>query len=345
MVTKLRYLWLDANGHIRNKLKIVDGDWMANQEVSLLKQAPQWSYDGSSTGQAVTGDSDLFLNPVRTYSSPVHNEILVLCSVTTFDGEAIESEKRPQLVALADKYKESGWLFGIEQEYALMDDTGTKLYRWPDGAFPGEQGPYYCGVGYDEAYGAYIIDEHTDTCIDYGIAICGTNAEVMPSQWEFQIGAKSPLTVADDLIAARYLLYRTAANYAATATLHPKPVKGNWNGSGAHTNFSTKAMMSPTTGAGAIEVAVNNLSKTHAECIALYGEDLDHRMTGELETSDPTVFTFGDSDRACSIRKPIGVRKDGYGYLEDRRPCANINPYTVCAAIMQSVEEGQCTIE
>lgn len=339
MITRLRYLWLDANGHIRNKLKIV------KKTIHRVDDCEQWSYDGSSTNQATTGDSDLFINPVRMYRSTVHDEVLVLCSVTNFTGDAILSEKRPQLVELAKKYKDSEWLFGIEQEYVLMDDTGTRLYRWPDAAFPGEQGPYYCGVGYDEAYGADIVDEHTDTCIEYGIAICGTNAEVMPSQWEFQIGAEDPLTVADDLITARYLLYRVAAHYAATATLHPKPVKGNWNGSGAHTNFSTAAMMSEKTGATAINNAVNNLSNTHKECIALYGEDLEHRMTGELETSDPTRFSFGDSDRACSIRKPIGVRRDGYGYLEDRRPCANINPYVVCAAIMQSVEEGKCTIK
>ena len=340
MITKLRYLWLDSTGHIRNKLKIV------KHNVYHVNDAEQWSYDGSSTNQAPTGDSDLFINPVRIYRSTLHDEVLVLCSITNFDGDAIKSEKRPQLVNLAKKYKSSEWLFGIEQEYVLMDDTGTKLYRWPDGnAFPGEQGPYYCGVGYDEAYGADIIDEHTDTCIDYGLAICGTNAEVMPSQWEFQIGAEDPLTVADDLITARYLLYRIAAHYAATATLHPKPVKGNWNGSGAHTNFSTAAMMNPNTGAKAIDKAVKNLSKTHKQCIELYGEDIGQRMTGELETSDVNKFTFGDSDRACSIRKPIGVRKNGYGYLEDRRPCANINPYVVCAAIIQSVEEGKCTVK
>jgi len=338
-MTKLRYIWLDATGHIRNKLKIVESD-----RIISVEQVEQWSYDGSSTGQATTGDSDLFLNPVRIYNSSDNDEMLVLCSVSNFDGEAIESEKRPQLEALAEKYADSGWLFGIEQEWVLMDGAGTKLYRWPDGAFPGEQGPYYCGVGYDEAYGAYVVDEHTQNCIDYGIAICGTNAEVMPSQWEFQIGAKDPLRVADDLIAARYLLYRTAAFFEATATLHPKPVKGNWNGSAAHTNFSTAAMMDEKTGADAIDAAVNNLFKTHTECIALYGEDLDHRMTGKLETSDPTVFSYGDSDRSCSIRKPISVRKDGYGYLEDRRPCANINPYVVCAAIIQSVEEGKCTV-
>lgn len=113
-VTKLRYLWLDANGHIRNKLKIVDGDLQANKEVSLLSHAEQWSYDGSSTGQAVTGDSDLFINPVRAYSSTSynHDEVLILCSVTDFDDNPIESEKRYQLVDLAKTYKDSGWLFG-----------------------------------------------------------------------------------------------------------------------------------------------------------------------------------------------------------------------------------------
>lgn len=336
---KLRYLWLDANSHIRNKLKIVDDNYFDDNDGY-----PQWSFDGSSTGQAVTADSDLFIDPVRIYESEEDDEILVLCTVSNFDDEYIETEMRPTLEVLAEQYESSGWLFGIEQEYVLMDAAGTRLYRWPDNAFPGEQGPYYCGVGYDEVYGADIIDEHTNECINYGIAICGTNAEVMPSQWEFQIGAKDPLTVADDLIAARYLLYLVTARHEATATLHPKPVKGNWNGSGAHTNFSTNAMMNKETGAEAIEAAIENLSKTHDECIALYGEDIGQRMTGELETSDVNTFTFGDSDRACSIRKPIGVRRDGYGYLEDRRPCANINPYTVCAAIIQSVEEGVCTV-
>lgn len=337
---KLRYLWLDAKGHIRNKLKIIEQD-----SIDTFEDIPVWSFDGSSTGQAVTGDSDLFINPVQIYNSEVHDEILVLCTVSTFDDEYIETEMRPQLEELVEKYADSDWLFGIEQEYVLMDGSGRSLYRWPENAFPGEQGPYYCGVGYDEAYGAYIVDEHTDACIEYGIAICGTNAEVMPAQWEFQIGAKDPMTVADDLIVARYLLYLIAAKYEATATLHPKPVSGNWNGSGAHTNFSTAAMMNPDTGPDAIDAAIENLSKTHDECIELYGEDIHHRMTGELETSDISTFSWGDSDRACSIRKPIGVRKDGFGYLEDRRPCANINPYTVCAAIMQSVEEGQCTVE
>lgn len=344
-MTKLRYIWLDAKGHIRNKLKIVD------HKVDSVSDAPQWSYDGSSTGQAPTSDSDLFLNPVRIYTygdgyvgGPTF-ETLVLCDVTDFDDVPVESNKRRQLVELNEKYKDSEWMFGIEQEYVLMDGSATRLYRWPNGAYPGEQGPYYCGVGYDEAYGTHIVDEHTDECLVYGIAICGTNAEVMPSQWEFQIGAKDPLRVADDLIVARYLLYRVAANYEATATLHPKPVKGNWNGSGAHTNFSTKDIRDEKKGVDAMNHAIENMSKTHDECIALYGEDLHHRMTGELETSDPSKFSFGSSDRACSIRIPIGVRKVGYGYLEDRRPCANIDPYTVCAAIIQSVEEGVCTVK
>lgn len=339
MKVKLRYIWLDAAGHIRNKLKIVD----FNKVINSLRDIEEWSFDGSSTGQAKTENSDLFIRPVRFYKSSVDSEILVLCSVYDYDNNPIESEKRFQLEKLVKKYDD--WLFGIEQEYVLMDGAGTHLYRWPQGAFPGEQGPYYCGVGYDEAYGAQIVDEHTNACLNYGISICGTNAEVMPAQWEFQIGAKDPLTVADDLIVARYLLYRVAAHHQATATLHPKPVKGNWNGSGAHTNFSTFLMRNKKTGEAAIEAALNNLEKTHDQCIKLYGDDIEHRMTGEHETSDVKTFSWGDCNRACSIRKPITVRKNGYGYLEDRRPCANINPYVVCAAIMQSVEEGKCEIK
>jgi glutamine synthetase len=249
------------------------------------------------------------------------------------DGSVHPSNTRAHLRKLEEKHAAQGAWFGIEQEYTLFQ--GRSPLGWPEGGYPAPQGPFYCGVGADEVFGRDIVEEHLDLCIDAGLEISGINAEVMPGQWEYQIGPLNPLASGDQMWLSRWLLYRISEDYGVSATLHPKPVKGDWNGAGAHTNFSTKAMREPG-GIAIIEDACEKLSQKHPEHIAVYGAHNEERLTGLHETCSINEFRYGISDRGASIRIPMQTSKDGYGYLEDRRPSANMDPYLVCAIILET---------
>ncbi len=239
---------------------------------------------------------------------------------------------RALLAPIADKYAAHEALFGIEQEYTFFD-RGRPL-GFPAGGFPAPQGFYYCGVGADEVYGRDVVEAHLDACLTAGLSISGINAEVMPGQWEFQVGPLSPLEVADQLWIARWLLYRIAEEFDVSATLDPKPVKGDWNGAGAHTNFSTKEMRENY---DAIIKACEALGKKSAEHVENYGADIEHRLTGLHETAPWNEFNYGVSDRGASVRIPWQVEVDRKGYIEDRRPNANMDPYVVTRLITDTV--------
>ena len=329
----VEYIWIDGNqptAKLRSKTKVVDG------KVSSVKDLPEWGFDGSSTMQAEGNFSDCLLRPVYIVMDPLRgsDNILVMCEVFNSDGSVHSSNKRARLRRLNDIHAaEESW-FGIEQEYTFFD--GIKPLGWPDNGFPAPQGGYYCGVGSDEVFGRDIVEEHMEACINAGIMISGINAEVMPGQWEFQIGPLSPLKAADEVWLARWLLYRIGEDYNVSATLHPKPVSGDWNGAGAHTNFSTKSMRQPG-GIKIIEEACKKLAKTHDKHIKIYGSSNEQRLTGDHETCSMEEFKYGVSDRGASIRIPMQTANDGYGYLEDRRPSANMDPYLVCAALIDTV--------
>lgn len=328
------YIWIDGQrprAMLRSKAKIL------SFRPERLEDVPEWGYDGSSTFQAETVSSDLTLKPVCFVPDPVRGNphILVLCEVFYPDGRVHPSNTRSSLRAVVKKYKDHEPLFGVEQEYTLYDQDGVRPLRWPEGAaFPSPQGRYYCGVGCDEVYGRELIEAHLRACLEAGISITGINAEVMPAQWEFQVGPGGALETADELWLSRWLLYRLGENFGISVKLDPKPIAGDWNGAGAHTNFSTRAMRESYE---AIVKACERLKKFHKQHIAVYGPDNDKRLTGRHETCHIRQFRWGVADRGASVRIPAAVNKAGKGYLEDRRPAANIDPYKVFTALLETI--------
>jgi glutamine synthetase len=262
------------------------------------------------------------------------NARLVLCEVFNADGSPNRTNTRAALRETARKYAAQECLFGIEQEYTMF--RGSRPLGWPEGGYPAAQGPFYCGVGADEVFGRPIVEQHLEACLAAGLTISGVNAEVMPGQWEFQVGPESPLEVCDHLLIARWLLFRIGEEHGVNMSLDPKPVRGDWNGAGAHTNFSTRAMREAG-GFAVIEEACRRLGNRHDMHIANYGEGIERRLTGLHETCPYSEFRWGVGNRAASIRIPLQVARAGRGYLEDRRPCANIDPYVVTRLLLETL--------
>ncbi len=341
--TLAEYIWLDGavpTRYLRSKAKVVNVG--ANPSIEDFSE---WSFDGSSTNQASGGDSDCILKPSCFITDPIRGEgnFLVMCEVYNPDGTPHESNSRAQLREVLDAgaAKINPWV-GFEQEYTLFKNR-TPL-GWPQHGYPGPQGPYYCGVGADEIFGREVVEAHAELCLQTELMFYGINAEVMPGQWEFQIGFRGDdhepadvLKICDHTWIARWLLYRVGEEFDVSVSLDNKPVKGDWNGAGMHTNYSDDNTRDKSKGRAAIEAATKALSKKHDQHIVLYGAGLAERLTGRHETCDINTFRVGTADRGCSIRIPQPVAQKGYGYFEDRRPGANADPYLVAARICATV--------
>ncbi len=343
------YIWLDGNTPVqtlRCKTRVLPR-MESTQGVIDLAPFPEWGFDGSSTKQATGDSSDCVLKPVSAFRDPTRGpgHYLVLCEVFEDSGTPHASNTRAPLRELSEikAVKDANPWIGFEQEYTFYE--GARPLGWPEDHkhFPGQQGPYYCGVGADEVAGREVVEEHMLACVEAGISIYGINAEVMLGQWEFQIGYRpdfgdkaDPINMSDHLVMARYLLYRIAEKYGISATIDVKPEKGDWNGAGCHTNFSV-ADFRGDKGLKAIDAAVERLAAKHKEHIAVYGPGLAQRLTGLHETCSIDEFRSGVSDRGASIRIPQQVNATGKGYFEDRRPGANCDPYQVSLALVKTV--------
>lgn len=328
---KLGYIWLDGytpEPNMRHKTKVINHDGPVT-----VADCPEWSFDGSSTEQAEGHSSDCLLKPVSIITDPDRkNAYLVMCEVLNADGSLHSSNVRGSFDDDEDLW------FGLEQEYFLMHD-GQPL-GFPSEGYPGPQGPYYCAVGAGNVSGREIVEEHLDICLEAGLNITGTNAEVAMGQWEYQLFAKGSKQAGDDAWLARYLLVRTAEKYGVTVNIDPKPVKGDWNGSGQHANFSNTAIREEG-GEALLNKIMASFERRHQIHIEAYGSDNDQRLTGLHETQSIDQFSWGVSDRGASIRIPVATANDGYkGYYEDRRPAANADPYQIVKAITNAIREA-----
>ena len=351
MKYKVEYVWLDGyeESNLRSKTKIIENKRTDLQDNLLpglhLSDLPQWSFDGSSTRQAKGDKSDCLLKPVRMIDDPERkNAYIVMCEVLNPDGTPHITNTRALIDDEADsnelksiKDTEDYW-FGMEQEYTLMKDG--RPAGFPKNGYPAGQGMYYCSVGKGNVTGRDIVEQHLDLCLEAGLNITGINAEVLLGQWEYQILGKGIKQSGDDLWLSRYLLYRITEKNNMKVSLHPKPLtSGDWNGSGCHFNFSNRDMRE-VGGEELMTRICKSFEKRHNEHIKHYGLDNEKRLTGDHETQSIEQFSYGISDRGASIRIPVAVpSNDWKGYLEDRRPASNCDPYEVVKMIVEAVSE------
>lgn len=337
------YVWIGGTMQdMRCKTRVLD------KLPKKPEDLPAWNYDGSSTGQAPGHDSEVYLVPRRIYKDPFRpgDNILVMCDTyeppsilpdgTISALKPLPTNTRAACNEVMEKCKgEEPW-FGIEQEYTLLNARTKWPLGWPTNGFPGPQGPYYCSAGAGAAIGRELIETHLKACLYAGVLISGVNAEVMPSQWEYQVGPCVGINMGDDLWMSRYIMYRLAELYNIEVTFDPKPIPGDWNGAGGHCNFSSNATRKEGTGWDAIQAQIANLEKRHAVHIAAYGEGNERRLTGKHETSSMNDFSWGVANRGCSIRVGRMVPVEKCGYYEDRRPASNLDPYVVTRLVCES---------
>jgi len=347
------YVWIGGNGELRCKTKS-----LTKGKPSSVAELPVWNFDGSSTEQAPGDDSEVLLKPCAMYPDPFRpggDNILVLCDCYKPDvngpeglGEAIPTNTRKKCKEIMDKVAATDPWFGIEQEYTIFEKDAKTPYGWPVDGMPRKaQGPYYCSVGTENAFGRVVAECHYKCCLYSGITISGINGEVMPGQWEYQVGPCVGIDSPDMLIMSRYLLLRVAEQLGVVISFDPKPIPGDWNGAGCHTNVSTKAMREPN-GYEVIKKAMERLGAPgkQEEHIAAYdpsgGLDNQRRLTGAHETASYKQFSWGVANRGCSIRIPRMTEKEKCGYFEDRRPASNMDPYVVTGKIMETTVVPDC---
>lgn len=339
------YIWLDGGrgkhdpmSRVRSKTRVFP--------AGLPKSGRdlEWDFDGSSTEQSDGDNADLPIRPVRMVLDPFRGgrHVLILCEVMNQDSATPHPTNHRfalQKLMLNPSVKTAHPWVGFEQEYTLMKDHKPLGYQCSK-----KQGPYYCGVGAEEAFGREIAEEHLQLCLKAGLWMYGMNAEVCPGQWEYQIGPRHgedyvdgtdmALDICDHMWLARYILKRVTEKHGIHCTLDVKPYVG-LNGAGMHTNYSTEPMRQEG-GLTAIEAVMPLLEEAHDDHIAVYGHKLHLRLTGQHETAPINKFSWGSSDRGASVRIPNKVAKQGYGYFEDRRPGANADPYQVAAKLIQT---------
>ena len=326
----IEYVWIGGNYDLRSKIKV-----MYNTRINNISDIPEWNYDGSSTDQAEGNDSEIVIKPRALFKENC-THIYVLCDTYDPEGNPLETNNRFKSKKTFDKNTVAKPWYGIEQEYFLIDPETSLPLGFDKNK---NQGQYYCSVGCGNSYGRHIAEEHMRLCVQVGINISGMNAEVAPGQWEYQIGPCEGIEAGDHLWMARYLLQKISEKHNTIVNIEPKPLEGDWNGSGCHTNYSTKHMREgygDNSGLFYIHKAIDNLSLKHDDHMKVYGSGNELRMTGKHETANFNIFSKGIANRGASIRIGNNNFKQAKGYFEDRRPSSNCDPYLVTSIIFQT---------
>ncbi|GAB5360130.1 hypothetical protein AAMO2058_000600900 [Amorphochlora amoebiformis] len=331
------YIWLGGDlWDIRSKCRTLE--FKVKTGTEDIKKLPDWNYDGSSTNQAPGHNSEVIMKPCRVYRDPFRrgDNIIVICDTYDNKGNALPTNHRAACASAMKKYeKEEPW-FGLEQEYTMLHGDVKWPLGFPKNGYAGPQGPYYCGVGTGNAIGRELVEAHYKCCLYAGVKISGINAEVMPSQWEYQIGPCEGIQMGDDMWMSRYLMMRCSEFYNIRCSFAPKPIEeGDWNGAGCHTNFSTNSTREEG-GLAVIEKMMKKLEVNHKLHIENYGADNEKRLTGKHETASISTFSYGVANRGASIRIPSSTKAKGCGYFEDRRPAANCCPYIVTRLVVET---------
>lgn len=330
------YIWIDGSGiNLRSKDRVLD------KVPCDLQSLPNWSFDGSSTGQATTDNSDTLLIPSAIYRDPFRKgpHIIVLCETYYGDGTPTPTNFRAHCAKVLSKLTDQDPWFGIEQEYTMFD-TDLWPLGWPKPrGLPVTKARYsYCGVG-EHVAGREIVECHARASLYAGIDYGGSNAEVMKGSWEFQVGTTPGIKAADDLWVGRYFLNRIAESFGVVVSYHPKPMGKDQPGIGCHHNFSVNKMRN-NEGIKEIERVCKVLCEKHSTSIKSYGlgdgEENKKRLTGKHETAPFDSCRWGVADRGASIRLQRSVASEGKGFLEDRRPAGDCDPYRVCALLAET---------
>ena len=334
------YIWLDNKNNLRSKIKVFE-----NEAVLDINSYPMWNYDGSSTGQADTENSEVILKPVRVVKDYINykdNTYLVLCETyIKSNNELVPHTTNTRNIAVNtfNNNPENKPMYGLELEFFLYkNNLPLSMPKYPNISLK-PQGDYYCGVGGLNIFSRDLMLRALDCALKTNIGITGMNAEVAPGQWEFQV-CNYGIDACDDFILFRYILERICERDNIDINYDPKPVNGDWNGSGCHINFSTENMregsLNGKKGIDFIYTAIKRLENKHKEHMEIYGENNDKRLTGIHETAKYNEFSYGVANRGCSIRIPQSTIDNEKGYFEDRRPSSNIDPYLVCSKIYQT---------
>lgn len=335
----LEYIWIDGRGNLRSKYRTAFPKFDSYADAAHNYIAVKdWNYHDSSTYQASTENTEIALIPVAYYLNPFFEQgraFLILCKTYNADGSPTNTNFRHDAEKLFES-STSHYLdpyFRINQEYFIIQSSGTTNFA-PLCSYEQPQPDYYCGVG--NVTLRNLAEKHYQYCLNAHLKISAVNAEMEPTQWQFQIGPSSKISASDELWVARYILVKLSEEFRVCICFKPKSLPNPSNSSSLHlhTSFSTQETRDAQNqnGLKCIYQYIDRLSKKHTEHICIYGHNSNRVHSG----SDYHTFSFASGYRGNNICIPKSVLKAGCGYLEDMRPASNADPYRVTAAIFST---------